>query len=100
WDGCIVKAEQDCADPKPSSWTKSEVRTVVTDRFNKTGSPALEYLSKRVFPGAVMNGMLAYMKDNQAQGSDAAIEFLLKHEDIWTKWVPADVVAKVKAELK
>ncbi|PLX44066.1 MAG: ABC transporter substrate-binding protein, partial [Hyphomicrobiales bacterium] len=33
WDGCIVKAEQDCADPKPSSWTKSEVRTVVTDRF-------------------------------------------------------------------
>ena len=25
WDGCIALAEQECADPKPSSWTKSEV---------------------------------------------------------------------------
>jgi len=33
WDGCIVKPEQECADPKPSAWTKSEVNTVVTDNF-------------------------------------------------------------------
>ena len=37
WDGCIVKAEQDCADPKPSAWTKSEVHTVVSDKFMKSG---------------------------------------------------------------
>ena len=31
-------------------------------------------------PGDVMNGMLVYMADNQAKGSDAAVEFLKKHE--------------------
>jgi ABC-type proline/glycine betaine transport system substrate-binding protein len=26
------------------------------------------------------------MADNQAGGTDAAIEFLTKHEDVWKKW--------------
>ena len=46
-----------------------------------------------------MNGMLVYMSDNQAQGSDAAIEFLQQHEDIWTQWVPSGVADKVKSAL-
>jgi glycine betaine/proline transport system substrate-binding protein len=99
WDGCIVKPEQECANPKPSSWTHSVVNTVITDRFKKAGGPAAEYLSKRVYPGPVMNGMLVYMADNQADGADAAVEFLQKHEDVWTKWVPSSVASKVKSSL-
>ena len=30
-----------------------------------------------------MNGMLVYMADNQAGGADAAVEFILRHEDVW-----------------
>lgn len=99
WDGCIVKAEQDCADPQPSSWTKSEVDTVATDAFVKANPVAVSYLEKRVFPGPVMNEMLVYMTDNQASGEDAAYEFLAIHEDIWTGWVPAEVAEKVKDAL-
>jgi glycine betaine/proline transport system substrate-binding protein len=99
WDGCIVKAEQDCADPQPSAWTKSEVHTVITDKFMNSDSGAAEYLKQRVFPGSIMNSMLVYMTDNQAGGVDAAIEFLLKHEDIWTQWVGDEIVAKVKKNL-
>jgi len=99
WDGCIVKAEQDCADPKPSAWTESEVHTVVTDEFKKSGGVAMDFLSKRVWPGPIMNGMLVYMTDNQASGEDAAVEFLATKEDVWTKWVPADVAKKVKSAL-
>lgn len=99
WNNCIAKPEQECANPKPTSWTKSEVRTVITDRFKKAGGIALEYLAKRQFPGKVMNAMLVYMKDNQAAGGDAAVEFLKKNESVWTKWVPAEVAAKVKASL-
>ena len=99
WDGCIVKPEQECADPKPSSWTESEVHTVVTTDFQKRGGPAVEYLSKRIFPGPIMNGMLVFMADEQAGGGDAAIEFLLQHEDLWTGWVSADAAAKIKAAL-
>ena len=99
WDGCIVKAAQDCADPKPSAWTKSEVHTVVSDKFMKNGGVALDYLRARVFPGEIMNAMLAYMQFNQASGEDAAVEFLRKHEGVWTKWVSADAAVKVKSSL-
>jgi glycine betaine/proline transport system substrate-binding protein len=57
------------------------------------------YFGKRIYPGPIMNGMLVYMEDNQANGADAALEFLEKHEDVWTKWVSADVAAKVKKSL-
>ena len=99
WDGCIVKAEQDCADPKPSSWTHSEVHTVVTADFAKRGGPAVDYLKSRIFPGPIMNGMLVWMGDEQAGGEDAAIEFLTQHEDLWSGWVSADAAAKIKASL-
>ena len=99
WDGCIVKPEQECADPKPSSWTESEVHTVITSDFKARGGAAVKYLETRVFPGPVMNGMLVYMADEQAGGADAAIEFLIKHEDLWSSWVSADAAAKIKASL-
>ena len=97
WDGCIVKPEQECADPQPSSWTKSEVHTVVTADFAKNaGDDVMAYFKNRVFPGDVMNGMLVYMDENQADGADAAAEFLKVHADVWKPWVPAEVAAKVK----
>ena len=95
WDKCITVAEQDCADPKPSAWTKSEVNTIITSKFAKQGGKDIvKYIKKRTYPGTVMNGMLVWMADNQAGGSDAAIEFLSKHEDVWTKWVSSG--AKLK----
>ena len=44
-----------------------------------------------------MNGFLAWMTENQADGETAAIHFLLSEEDVWTKWVSADVAAKVRS---
>ena len=75
------------------------MNTIGTDKFKKSSGAGVEFLKNRVFPGDVMNGMLVYMGDNQAGGADAAVEFLKKHEAVWTKWVPADVAAKVKAGL-
>ena len=46
-----------------------------------------------------MNGMLVFMADNQAKGSDAAIEFLKKHEGVWGKWVSSAAKKKIKAGL-
>ena len=100
WDKCITVAEQDCADPKPSAWTKSEVNTIITAKFAKQGGKKIvKYIKKRTYPGPVMNGMLVYMADNQASGSDAAIEFILRHEDVWKKWVSSKVAKQVKAGL-
>jgi len=46
-----------------------------------------------------MNAMLVYMGEEQAGGEDAAIEFLMQHEDLWSSWVSADAAAKIKAGL-
>jgi glycine betaine/proline transport system substrate-binding protein len=99
WDGCIVKPEQECADPQPSRYTESEVHTVITDRLQQEGGIAVDYLANRVFPGSVMNAMLVYMTDNQATGEDAAYEFLLTHEDIWSQWVSEDAASRIRDAL-
>ena len=98
WDGCIAVGPEKCGNPKPSAWTESVVQTIVTTEI-KNKPDVMNYFGTRIFPGPVMNGMLVYMEENQATGPDAALEFLEKHEDIWTKWVSADVAAKVKKSL-
>lgn len=100
WDGCIAKPEKDCANPKPTAWITPAVNTVVTDKFKKSADKTLiKYFEKRTYPGDVMNGMLVYMTENQADGSDAAVEFFKKHESVWSKWVPSDVAQKIKKSL-
>ncbi|ASK64001.1 ABC transporter substrate-binding protein [Virgibacillus phasianinus] len=42
---------------------------------------------------------LVYMQDNNAEAKDAAEWWLKKHQDLWSKWVPADVARKVKSAL-
>ena len=97
WDNCIMKPAGECASPKPTAWTKSEVNSLITKSFKeKAGKGPTKYVEKRTYPGEVMNGMLVYMADNQAKGSDAAVEFLVRYPDVWTKWVPADVADKIR----
>ena len=56
WDNCITLAEQDCANPKPTAWTKSEVNSIVTANFAKTGGKeALSYVEKRTYPGEAVS---------------------------------------------
>ncbi len=100
WNECIAKPEQECADPQPSAWTHSVVNTVISDKFKRGASADVtEYLAKRTFPGPVMNEMLVYMVDNQAEGKDAAIEFLSTQGAVWERWVSSEAAAKIKASL-
>jgi glycine betaine/proline transport system substrate-binding protein len=48
----------------------------------------------------INNKFLAYMQDNKASTDEAAIWFLKTYEDLWTSWVPEEVVKKVKSALK
>lgn len=97
WDSCI--SQEECVDPQPTSYVKSEVFTIVTDEFSQGNEDINAYLAARIFPGNVMGSMLVYMADEQAAGEDAAIEFLIQYEDLWTGWVPGEVAEKIKAAL-
>ena len=99
WHNCIVKPEKDCANPRPSSWVKSAVQTVITSKFKSKSSVASNYISQRVYPGEIMNKMLVFMVEQKATGKDAAYEFLEKHENIWTKWVSSEAAKKIKSSL-
>ncbi len=97
WDTCI--SQEECSDPQQTSWIQSEVFTIVTDEFMQSGGEINDYLAARVFTSESMGAMLVYMADEQAAGEDAAIEFLIQYEDLWTTWVSDEVAAKVKAAL-
>ena len=95
-----MKPAGECTNPKKTAGTKSEVNSLITASFVKNGGKdAVKYVEKRTYPGDVMNGMLVYMADNQAKGSDAAVEFLKQHESLWSKWVSSSAKKKIKAGL-
>lgn len=97
WEACNSKS--DCDKPVKSDWARAEVITVVTDRFQKAGGPAYEYLNKRGWGNDTVNQLLAWMSDNQASGDDGARHFLKNNESVWAPWVSPEVAAKVKAAL-
>lgn len=94
---CVTDIE--CTDPVVTMYPPSPVQTVTTTDFAQRAPEAFQYLSKRSLTNDQMNSLLAWMEDNQADGEYAAEYFLLEHEDIWSQWLPAEVVAQVKDAL-
>lgn len=97
FEGCNTKA--DCDNPTKNDWARAEVFTVITDRFQKAGGPAVAYLNQRAWGNDTVNGLLAWMSDNQATGADGAAHFLKTQPEIWTTWVSPEAAEKVKAAL-
>lgn len=98
WDNCIAKSP-DCETPKKNGWTVSRVNTAVVAKFAKSNPVVMEYLNKRTYGMDTVGGVLAYMSDNQANGEDAAFYFLKNYEKVWSKWLSADQVKKIKKSL-
>ena len=82
-----------------TDWARAEVFTVVTDRFQKAGGPAIDYLKQRAWGNDTVNALLAWMSDNQATGADGAAHFLKTQPEVWSGWVSPEVAEKVKAAL-
>ena len=89
----------DCEKPKVTMYPPSLVETVTTETFASRAPEAYAYLANRSFKNAQMNGLLAWMEDNQADGSVAMEHFLKNYESTWTPWVSADVASKIKKAL-
>lgn len=98
WKRCTSVA--DCADPKPNDWPGDQVETLVSKGFADSTDPAvIDYLKTRSWGNTTVNGLMAWMTDNQATGEDGAKEFLKTHEEIWTGWVTPEAAEKIKASL-
>jgi glycine betaine/proline transport system substrate-binding protein len=97
WEAC--NAKDDCDNPTKNDWARAEVFTVIADRFKQAGGPAVGYLETRSWGNDTVNGLLAWMSDNQADGEAGARHFLKTQPEVWTRWVPAGVAEKVKTAL-
>lgn len=97
YEACTGSA--DCVDPKPNSFPVTEIKTVVSTEFANNNQAPMGYLKSRVWTPEAFGAVLEYMEEEQADGQAAAEWFLQNNPDEWTKWVPADVAAKVKAAL-
>lgn len=94
---CIAVA--DCQDPKPVTWPSSPVYTVTTEAFASKAPAAYDYISTRSVTNNLMNELLAWMEDNQADGEFGAYHFLENYESVWSAWVSDDVADKIKSAL-
>ncbi|WP_294926382.1 glycine betaine ABC transporter substrate-binding protein [uncultured Paracoccus sp.] len=98
WQSCTSNA--DCDAPQKNDWPVDKVQTVVAKSFaDSAPDEIMDYLSKRAWTNETVNGMMAWMTDNQAQGEDGAREFLRLHEEMWTEWVTPEAAEKIKAAL-
>jgi glycine betaine/proline transport system substrate-binding protein len=94
---CLTDAN--CKNPQLSGWKAGEVAVAVVTELRDKAPNVAAFLGKLQVPNATINKVLAWGDDNSANPEDVATRFLKTEEAVWTKWVPADVVAKVKASL-
>ena len=84
---------------KGCAYTSEKVTIVVNASLPDRAPEVVEFLRKYETTCAQNNKMLAFMQENEASTSEAAIWFLKEYESLWTEWVPAEVASKVKAAL-
>ncbi len=68
---------------------------------NEIGLPrgARQYLETRQLRLEQLDPMLRFMKVNQIDGEEAALEFLLRQPDFLTLWLDAEVADRVAREV-
>ena len=95
WDTLISTDEPTEATAYPST----EVVLTANAEFAEAAPAIIDFLKGYETSNDVVSKALAYMEENDAEPEDAAKWFLENNEDLWTAWVPADVVERVKAAL-
>jgi glycine betaine/proline transport system substrate-binding protein len=102
----MVQLEEPAFDQKIWDTTKAceypavKCDIIVHKTLPQKATEVVEFLKKYETTLDINNKFLAYMQDEKASTDQAAAWFLENYEDLWTAWVPADVVEKIKAELK
>lgn len=98
WDRC--NTVETCPDPQKNDWPSDTVQTLVTADFaERAGEEVMGYLNTRSWTNDTVNGLMAWMTDNQATGEDGARYFLKNNPDLWHDWVTPEAAEKIEAAL-
>jgi glycine betaine/proline transport system substrate-binding protein len=76
------------------------VTIAVNKAFAEAAPRLVRFLDRYRMQDDLVNKALVLMRETRDRtGARAARDFLRKHPEIWTDWVPAEVAARVKASL-
>lgn len=99
-EGYQCNTNPECEDPPvKTAWPSSEVIVGAASWVRDEAPNVADYFSKVSVSPDVINQMLAWGDENQADAADTAENFLRNNEDIWTTWVSPAVADKVRASL-
>ena len=99
WAPTAVLGKYDMVRLKGSEYPAADVNILVNKSMLNKAPDIVEILKKYSTTVKQNNEFLAKMDDEKWDSSKTAIWFLKNKEDVWTKWVSAEVAAKVKAAL-
>jgi glycine betaine/proline transport system substrate-binding protein len=85
-----------CGSGSPPVTIQAGVSTV----FHDADPVLMAMLTNFNVPIDLLNQSLSMMADKKLDAKKTSVEFLKAHPEVWTKWVPTDVAAKVAASLK
>ncbi|MGR3779963.1 MAG: glycine betaine ABC transporter substrate-binding protein [Albimonas sp.] len=80
-----------------SEYPVGPVKTVVTTDFADKHPQAAAFMSNLSFTNDQMNGLLAWMDENEATAEEAAVHFLTTEKDLWMSWIPEEDVKSTLA---
>ena len=78
------------------AWPSVDLFIAAHKDFPDRAPEVTEMFTKWTMSTATLDEALAYMDETGGEPVDAAIWFLKNREELWTKFVPADVAQKVK----
>lgn len=76
-----------------------KVTVAVNKEMVEKAPEVVEFLKNYETSSELTNKMLAYMQENDAEADETAKWFLKEYVDLWSRWLPEDVVSKVKEAL-
>jgi glycine betaine/proline transport system substrate-binding protein len=97
--GHVCNTKENCTTPHPGRYPASRVVAATTKAFADSQPRVFAFLQQISIPNDVMNAVLAWGEDNQAEGNEMAGYFIATYEPQWTSWLPAEVAAQVKKAL-
>ncbi len=76
-----------------------KVTVAVNKEVTEKAPEVVGFLKNYKTSSELTNKMLAYMQENDANATEAAMWFLREYEDLWAQWLPDDIANKVKKSL-
>ena len=98
-EGHACNQTADCANPYKGAYPKSRIVKLMVADYANANPDVTKFVKKANVPNDIMNSVLAWKEDKNADANGAAAYFMATYPEIWKKWVPRKVARKLEKAL-